>query len=313
MSRFYEFLQNLGGDAPGPLHGATGSARREPHSTEVRDVVAALATDPVALRIAPASAPAPAPVQRRPGHQYPAVHLPQTAKISAFSDPTGPAADRYRFLRLRLRALWNEGKVKSILVTSALPRDGKTTVALNLATTMAGKGTQSVLVIDADLHRAAATSVIGLDGRSGLSQCLEQDLDPFSLLVTINPLGWHFLPSGKIPASPTQLLQTDRLPHVLEKLKARFDWIICDSPPVLPLTDACILSHHTDGSMLVVRAGQTPTEAASEALEILGKKNVLGVVLNGAETSGKSYRRYGQYYRLSAESLPGPPVDESGK
>jgi capsular exopolysaccharide synthesis family protein len=304
MSRFYEFIQKIGTapDQPEPSSAIGPKRSSQANADDLANILAAQRADVRPVRTTP-------PKKAADPLSVETLSLPPDVRILAHIDPSGPTADRYRYLRFRMHALWKAGKLNTVLITSALPRDGKTTVALNLATTLVDKGTQSVLLIDADLHRSTATMMLGLEGKRGLSDCLEHDLDPLSALTMVNPLGWHFLPSGKTPANSTQLLQGARLPRVIETLSSRFDWIVLDSPPVLPLTDACILSHHTDGSLLVLRAGQTPQEAANQAVGILGKKPLVGVVLNGADPLSKPYHRYGEYYgrRSSEASLEADP------
>jgi capsular exopolysaccharide synthesis family protein len=308
MSRFYEFIQKIG-TAPQQAELGSAPVPKRSSQTDADDLATLLGAeraDVHRVRAAPARKSADLLTVETVG-------LPSGVRIVTQVDPTSPTADRYRYLRFRLQSLRKAGNLKTILVASPLPRDGKTTVALNLATTLVEKGTQSVLLIDADLHRSIATMLLGLEGKQGLSDCLEHDLDPLLSLKMVHPLGWHFLPSGgKTSANPTELLQGPRLPRIVEGLSNRFDWIVLDSPPTLPLTDACILSHHTDGTLLVLRAGQTPQEAANQAVTILGKKTLVGVVLNGADPLSKPYHGYGEYYgRRSSES--GPETDSEEK
>jgi capsular exopolysaccharide synthesis family protein len=225
------------------------------------------------------------------------VQVPVSSHIVFHSDPRSAAADRFRFLRMRLRAIWETGKLKTLLVTSPLPGDGKSTVALNLATALAEGGKRSVLLVDGDLYHPSLAPALTLQNESGLAECLEADLPPMSALRRIEPLGWYLLPAGNCKGNPTELVQSAAVAKVLQTLSPCFDWVLIDSPPVAPLVDALALSRHSDASLLVVRADVTPAEAVEEALTLLGPKQALGIVLNGVEDLHKIYGKYYGYYR----------------
>ena len=224
------------------------------------------------------------------------VQVVPESRIVFHSEPRSPGADRFRYLRMRLRELWDAGKLRSLLITSALPQDGKSTIALNLATALAEHGKRTVLLVEADLHHPTLTSQLGLKSLPGLAECLEDGLDPMSALRRIDPLGWYILPSGRTERNPTDLLQPSVLAGVMAKLTPHFDWILFDAPPLGPLTDAISLSRFADASLLVVRAGKTPREAVEHAFALLGPKHVLGVVLNGLEGLDRVYSKYRAYY-----------------
>jgi capsular exopolysaccharide synthesis family protein len=199
-------------------------------------------------------------------------------------DPSGTGADRFRLLRMRLRDIWRTGKLKSILITSPLPEEGKSTTALNLASALMEERGCKVLLVEADLHRGSLNEQLGLNPHSGLTECLQTGINPLLAVRRIDPVGWYFLSRGKPCAgSPTELLQPQELSTILKNLSPYFDWIIIDSPPVLSLSDAVALAQHTDGTLLVVKAGRTPVKAVEDAVARLGRKHVLGVVLNGVE------------------------------
>jgi capsular exopolysaccharide synthesis family protein len=199
-------------------------------------------------------------------------------------DPRGPAADRFRFLRMRLREYWSSGKLKKLLVTSPLAHDGKSTVLLNLATALLERGKRSVLIIEADLHHSSIAQTLQLHTWAGLTECLRDDsISPLSHVRRVDPFGWHLLPAGEPRGNPTELLQTRALGTVIQQLSACFDWVLIDSPPSIPLTDAIALQQHADASLLVVRAGQTPREAVEQTVSLLGPTKLVGIVLNGVE------------------------------
>jgi len=217
------------------------------------------------------------------------------AEISVYNDPRGILADRCRFLRANLRPLWNTDKLKSLLITSSFPQDGKSTVALNLAIVLAEQGKRKVLLIEADLHHPTVTRRLGLDhqGLLGLSECLEGEVkDPLSVIRSVEPIGIYLLPAGKPKSHPTELLQSDSVAGTMQTLREQFDWVLIDSPPVKPLSDALLLRQRTDATILVIRAGRTLSPAVDDAVALLGKKNILGMVLNGVEGIERAYSRY---------------------
>ena len=228
------------------------------------------------------------------------VHVEDLARVIFHTDPTSTAADRFRLLRMRLGECWKAGKLKSVLITSPLPGDGKSTTALNLATALAEEKTRSVLLIDADLHHGSITQQMDLEQYAGFTECLSGQMNPLSAIRRIEPLGWHFLPSGRRDVgSPTELLQPQELATLFQKLSSQFDWIVVDSPPILPLSDAVALRQHIDGTLLVARAGYTPAKAVNDAIALLGRKHILGLILNAIEKLHQPYSSYYQYGRGS--------------
>ena len=234
-----------------------------------------------------------------PKHFYTEQIDPRHLKRLAFhNDPESLAADRFRLLRMRLRESWTAGKLKSMLITSPLPGDGKSTTALNLATALTEDGTRRVLLIDADLHRGSLTEELRIPASAGLSECLQDGRDPISLTRFVEPLGWYLLSCGKLqPKSPTELLQAPELSRLFQRLALEFDWIVVDCPPVLSLSDAVALKNHVDGLLLVARAGRTPAKAIDDAISLVGKRHVIGMVLNAIEDSDQPYSAYHRYYR----------------
>jgi capsular exopolysaccharide synthesis family protein len=221
-----------------------------------------------------------------------AAHIRPEHRLVFYTDPHSPAADRFRYLRMRLREPWSKGKLKKILITSSLSNEGKSTVILNLATALSERGQRAVLVVDADLHKSCLGEKLGLKTWAGLSECLHDGFDPLSAIRRIDPFGWHFLPAGEPPKHPTELLQSPALPALLQRVSPHFDWILIDSPPTIPLTDALTLQQHVDACLLVVRADRTPREAVEQATSLLGTKNIVGVVLNGLASRNHLYTKY---------------------
>ena len=235
------------------------------------------------------------------------VHLQPEMRMAFLDEPYGPGADRFRFLRMRLREMRNAAKLKTLLITSPLPGDGKSTIALNLATALAEGGSRRVLLVEADLHSNRTIGRLGLRQRPGLAECLENRLYAPALLRRIEPLGCYFLGAGQTQHNPAELLQSDATARVLDSLRSHFDWIVLDSPPLNPVSDAHLLARHADGILLVARAGITPKHDIQSAVNHFGQKKVLAVLLNGVEAVNRSYSKYDQYYGKKSSSKPQEP------
>lgn len=224
------------------------------------------------------------------------VEIKSSHHVIVLSDPRSPGADRFRYLRMRLRELKAKGQLKSLVITSPMPQDGKSTVAMNLTTVLAEGGKRKVLLIEADLHRPTLAKSLGIPLRPGLAECLESGLDPIPALRRLEPLCWYLLQAGEPKGNPTEILQSGSFAQIMETLSPLFDWILIDTPPVAPLTDALCLARIADASLLVLRAGRTPQEAADEALTLLGPGRVAGIIFNGAEGLNRLYSKYSGYY-----------------
>jgi capsular exopolysaccharide synthesis family protein len=220
------------------------------------------------------------------------LQIKKSSRIVVHDDSRSPGADRFRLLRLRLNERWHPETMKTLLVTSPLPGDGKSTIALNLATVLAERGKRTVLLIGGDLHHDSLTERVGLSEACGLAECLEQGLKPLSVIRRLEPLGWYFLPAGRARGNPTELLQSVGVGEIKQELSGHFDWILIDSPPIVPMADVLALKQRSDASLLVVRAGRTPTESVEQAVTLLGRRHLVGIVLNGMEGVDRGYSKY---------------------
>ncbi|MGH9400509.1 MAG: CpsD/CapB family tyrosine-protein kinase [Terriglobia bacterium] len=227
------------------------------------------------------------------------------SRIVVWDHPDTLAADRYRLLRMRLQKLQGGGKLRTLLVTSPLPQDGKSTVALNLATILADKGKTKVLLVEADLRRPSLAPRLGLERWAGLSDCLGHGSDPLPAVRRIKPLEFYLLPAGEPAGNPTELLQSERFTEVLQSMSDRFDWIIIDSPPTGPIADTLALKPRADACLLVVRAGKTPREGVEEAIRQFGPGFVIGIILNGLKGLDREYSEYySKYYGETSAKKP---------
>jgi len=220
-------------------------------------------------------------------------YLQPDDRLALLTDSSSASADRFRFLKMRLLELRGLTKLQTLVITSPLPEDGKSTLATCLATALADGGKRSTLLIESDLHHPTVATSLGLSRIAGLAEALEDGGDPMRHVRKIEPLGWYLLQAGTPQRNPTELLQSDAFGDVLRNLAPHFDWILIDTPPALPLTDALVLSRQADATLLVARANRTPSKAIEDTIERIGRKHVLGILLN---CSDGLTRLYSQYY-----------------
>lgn len=218
------------------------------------------------------------------------------SRLILLTDPRGPGADRMRYLRMQLRAFKSATKLQSLVITSAVPGEGKSTLTVNLATTLAEGEKKPVLVIEADLHQPSLAGILSLSPIEGLAECIEHALNPLAAIRRLEPLNWYLLQAGVPSSNPTGLIQSDGFAKVLAALTPLFEWILIDTPPVAPLTDALSIARQADAALLVVRADTTPRELVEEAVTELGPDRVAAIVLNGAQGLNRLYSKYSKYY-----------------
>lgn len=207
-----------------------------------------------------------------------------------------PRAESFRQLRTNLQFAFVSGRAKSVLVSSSLPGEGKSTTATNLAIALAQAG-QSVCLVDADLRRPMINEYLGLDRNAGLTTALVGDADLNDLLQLWGDANLCVLTSGQIPPNPSELLGSQGMSDLLQSLEEAFDTVIIDAPPLLPVTDAAVLSQHVGGVVLVVgteKVHRRDLEKSLNALEMVGA-NVLGVVLNRLPVKGPDAYAYSYY------------------
>jgi succinoglycan biosynthesis transport protein ExoP len=212
-------------------------------------------------------------------------------RIVVYSAPDSPGGERFRLLRSQLKELRAGGTLKSLLITSPSSGDGKSTMAINLATALAEKGKYRVLLLETDLRRPSLTARLKVKPAPGVTECVQSGADPLASIRRIEPLGIHFLPAGARTPMPLELLQSEAFGQLVTSLGAHFDWIVLDAPPVIPIADALVLNRAVDATFLVVRAGQTNGEALNESVKQL-RNPILGIILNCAEGLEDLYGHY---------------------
>ena len=207
-----------------------------------------------------------------------------------------PRAESFRQLRTNLQFANIAGRAKAVLVTSSLPGEGKSTTATNLAIALSQAG-QTVCLVDADLRRPMINEYLGLDRNAGLTTALLGTSDLNELLQPWGEDELFVLTSGQIPPNPSELLGSNEMRDIISRLEQAFDTVIIDAPPLLPVTDAAVLSQHVGGVVVVVgtqKLKQHDLQKSLSALEMVGS-NLLGVVLNRLPVKGPDAYSYSYY------------------
>ena len=219
-------------------------------------------------------------------------------KLSVFSDGAQSlqGAERFRTLRSRLLQISADRPLHRILVTSSVPQEGKTFVTANLAQSFACQSDCRVLLVDADIRNPRLHFHFGTPPGPGLSEFLLGEADETQILQVGPDNNLCLIPGGRQVANASELIQSDRLKQLLERMSLMFDYLILDSPPALAVYDASILADYCDGVLFVIRAGQTDYEIAERACSEFQNKNLLGAVLNRVGESDTYDGYYEQYY-----------------
>ena len=245
-----------------------------------------------------------APGRTRP---EPVEAQPSPGELIVVEEPMSPAAETFRMIRTNL-AFMSEGEpIRSFLVTSAMPLEGKTTVTSNLAITLAQFG-RSVLLVDSDLRRPRLHRVLGIENNVGLTTMLSGAATTKPAFHSTKIDGLSVLTSGPIPPNPAELLHSHSFSRVKDQLLEEFDYVLFDSPPLGAVTDAAIIASQVDGAILVVRAGSSTVHAAAGARKQLQSVSarILGAVLNDADlrVKGHGYGAGGYSYRSAGGYAP---------
>jgi protein-tyrosine kinase len=209
-------------------------------------------------------------------------------------DETRVGAEEFRTLRTRLYQIREKMPLKRLLVTSALPKEGKSFVAANLAQVLVRQHGRRALVIDADLRNPGMHRHFGAPQTPGLADYLLGECDEFAAIQRGPMENLFFLPAGRVVPSAPELLSNGRLKLFLQRVEPLFDWIILDTSPVIPVSDATLVANSCDGILMVVRSNATPSDLARRAREEFPDKLLLGVVLNGTSSAALARSKY--YY-----------------
>jgi capsular exopolysaccharide synthesis family protein len=218
------------------------------------------------------------------------------SKLVCISDEDSLAAEKFRFLGVRLRHLQQKRPLKRLLITSSMAEEGKSMVSANLACTLARKQQQKILLLEGDLRRPTLAEQFGLGKIPGLTQLLQGEACTAMNIRHLESPGLWILPAGSPSRTPLELIQSRKLSMLMDQLDAWFDWIVIDSPPLMPLGDTSVWMRLADGILLVTRPGKTAKRQLQRGLEAIEQSKLLGAVLNGSADAGVKdyYHYYGQ-------------------
>lgn len=324
MSRINEALRRAAGQdvpatdnadpPPTPVAGVTiEDLAEEPFPIEIMEHprvkapaagnVPAPATTPSLTAIETSDAP---PVER--GGIFERIDARLAEKVVADENMTPASREQYRRLAAVLHDAQSTNGLRVVMIASAVPGEGKTLTATNVALTLSESYQRRVLLIDADLRKPALHQVFQLNAASGLIEGLEAKTEVKLVLRQVSPR-LSVLPAGRPTSDPMAGLTSDRMRRLLAEARDTFDWVIIDTPPLMLLPDAHVLSSMVDGAVLIVKANSTPHDHVKRAADIIGRHRITGVVLNQAEAStqpGYGARHYHGYYLTRAEDVSRP-------
>lgn len=231
-------------------------------------------------------------------------------RLVSLSAPASFEAEQYRALRARLESR-REGKALQVVaVTSSTVGDGKTTTAINLAGALAQSREARVLLLDADLRRPSVESQLGWSGRGGpglADAILDTDRALLSAVSHHPPMNLSVMTAGRRPAAPYEALKSARLGALFEEMRRHYDYIVVDTPPLIPVPDCRLIARWVDGFLMVVAAHRTPRKLLEEGLSLLDPARVIGLVFNGDDRPfSRYYGRYHAYGHPSRQSGFGP-------
>jgi len=220
-----------------------------------------------------------------------------STKLITYEKSKSPIVEAYKTLRTNIQFSFPDGNLKTLLVTSSGPAEGKSTTCANLAITMA-ESDKKVLLIDADLRKSAQHRAFGVSNVKGLTNILVENMDYKDIVQRTSIKNLDILTGGPKPPNPSELLGSYKMKDFIELLKKDYDLIILDTPPVLPVTDAAVLAPLADGVVIVAAYGQATFEALNQAKASLEKVNakILGVLLNRVPASSSGGYYYYYYY-----------------
>ena len=221
--------------------------------------------------------------------------------LSASAQSFSLGSEEFRTLRSKLYQSRDTKPLRTLLITSALPQEGKTFVAANLVQAIVRQRERRALLIDADLRWSRLHLSLGTTLSPGLTEYLRGEADELAVIQRGPVENLFFIPGGKSVSNPAELIANGRLRTLLARVGPVFDWIILDSPPAIAISDASLMADMCDGVLMVVAAGKTPFDVAQKTRELFRQKHLLGVVLNRVQPGSTDSHYYYGYYDKSGE------------
>ena len=232
---------------------------------------------------------------------------PDTTTMLFFgSEEPAHGAEEFRTLRSRLYQLRDERTLRKILVTSSLPKEGRSFVTANLAQVLARQPGCRTLLVDGDLRNPSLHMALGTSSTPGLTEFLSGEVEELGIIQRGQMGNLFFIPSGRPVSGQSEIISNGRLKLLLDRLEPLFEWIIIDSPAALPVSDSGLMAKHCDGVVMVVRSNGTPFDIARKTLEKFRPEHLAGVVLNGVPTETQTETE--RYFRTSQD---GPASQET--
>ncbi len=216
------------------------------------------------------------------------------SRLVALTSDNGLGAEKFRLLRARIRNLREKQQVRRIVITSAVPEEGKTLISMNLAVSLAKHTDEKVLLLEGDLRKPMLAHHLRVPNTRGFDDWFSSTEPITKYLQHFDDLQLWLLPAGVPRDNPLTILQSQRFLELYKRLSTCFDWILIDAPPLLPMADVNFWSRHADGLLLVSRLGKTPINVLRKGIEVLDNPRILGVVVNDALDIEHSY--YTRYY-----------------
>ena len=233
------------------------------------------------------------------------ISLPPGSRLVSIPQAECAASEAFHLLGVRLRHLRRQRPLQKLVITSTIPEEGKSIVAANLACTLALRTQQKVLLLEGDVRRPTQSKIFGISQRQGICQWLSEGGSLLKRMYRLEGAGIWILPAGIASGNSLELLQSGRLTPMMEQLTSWFDWVVIDSPPILPLADTSVWTSMADGTMLVVRQGTTQKRQLQRGLEALGSQKLIGAVLNSAKSASNS-----DYYYRPTNRLPNEDAED---
>ncbi|MBR2182005.1 MAG: CpsD/CapB family tyrosine-protein kinase, partial [Acidaminococcaceae bacterium] len=224
----------------------------------------------------------------------------QKINLLAFKDPKSPVAEAYRSIRTNLQFSGVDKEMKLVEVTSAVPNEGKSTVIASLAVVLA-QAKKKVLLLDCDFRNPTQHKLFGLHNR-GITNCMATGGDYHDYIQKVDQENLDILVSGPVAPNPSEMLMSNRMQELLDTARKEYDYVLIDTPPIMPVTDAAVLGAKVDGVMIVIASGADKPELvqAAKTRLIQGGANILGCILNKVQVGGGRYgygnRKYGYGY-----------------
>jgi capsular exopolysaccharide synthesis family protein len=253
----------------------------------------------------PPAEPEPAMSDDNAAHARADVEMSLNLKLADYRvkdvwDPVTLVGEQFRLLRTKLALMQKQRGIRTLLVTSAIPAEGKTFVSCGLAGVLAQQPGKRALLIDSDLRKPMAAQDLGMNDfrdLQGLSEVLAGKAQPMDVLLSSKESNMFFMHAGKNPDNPAELLSSPILAQTLKTLADTFDWVVIDSPPAFALADSSILASLCDAIVLVVHSSRTSSTIIKESIERLGRDKICGIIMNRSSHIKASRYYYSYYYK----------------